>query len=391
MNIQQANECLEQVVKDIRVPKKKYEEAREHYNGVASWLDSGEELKPLDILVFPQGSFAQQTAIRPIEGNDYDVDLVCLLRQGEERLTPAQVKMLVGRRLLDPKGQYRDKVDPAGGGRRCWTIKYAENKNFHLDILPAVPDRERRRDQTGQWNDLAIKATDRMMFNAADPWTYSNPQGFAKWLAKQGQFKLAGNITRGHRELTAEVDPFPNRERINPVQGAIQILKRDRDSKWKTDKDKPISVIITTIVGQVAGDGREGRGIAELLKEICVDGKWQEVVECRQEKWWVQNPVHERENFADKWQEKPRKQEIFMRWMGEMRETMKELLVTSRASNARRTIEAWVTTGVAASICTTYGIRAIGDGGTGGGSGNQSGIHRPYEPKAPTVKSSGSR
>ena len=162
-------------------------------------------------------------------------------------------------------------------------------------------------------------------------------------------------------------------------------------SKWKTDKDKPISVIITTIVGQVAGDGREGRGIAELLKEICVDGKWQEVVECRQEKWWVQNPVHERENFADKWQEKPRKQEIFMRWMGEMRETMKELLVTSRASNARRTIEAWVTTGVAASICTTYGIRAVGDGGTGGGSGNQSGIHRPYEPKAPTVKSSGSR
>lgn len=30
-------------------------------------------------------------------------------------------------------------LDPQNGSRRCWTLKYSNARNFHIDILPAIP------------------------------------------------------------------------------------------------------------------------------------------------------------------------------------------------------------------------------------------------------------
>ena len=121
-------------MKEIRIPEGKYEEARQHYNGIGRWLDRGEsKLQPYEPLILPQGSFAHQTAIRPIADDDYDVDTVCVLRSKTAGLRPMEVKKLVGDELLQHGSPYRDKVDPPGGRKRCWTIKYkGESPGFHL-------------------------------------------------------------------------------------------------------------------------------------------------------------------------------------------------------------------------------------------------------------------
>ena len=99
---------LEEIVKEIRIPEGKYAEARQHYNGIGRWLDRKDsEFQPYNPVILPQGSFAHQTAIRPIAGNDYDVDTVCVLRNQIEGLSPGQTKMLVGRELLREGSPYR--------------------------------------------------------------------------------------------------------------------------------------------------------------------------------------------------------------------------------------------------------------------------------------------
>lgn len=30
-------------------------------------------------------------------------------------------------------------LDPQNGSRRCWTLKYSNARNFHIDILPTIP------------------------------------------------------------------------------------------------------------------------------------------------------------------------------------------------------------------------------------------------------------
>ena len=375
-------DILESVIQEIRVPQGKYEQAREHYNGVAHWLDAeGSILNEYNILVFPQGSFAHQTAIRPINGNDYDVDLVCLLREGYQALIPQRVRSLVGARLQEEGSPYRDKLDPPGGGRRCWKIRYAESENFHLDILPAVPDDMTKRRDT-EW-ELAIRATDTHLMDEQDPWTYSNPQGFAQWFAEQGRFQLPGNILGGHREIRMQADPFPEQKRINALQGAVQILKRDRDTEYGTDSDKPISVIITTLVGRLA----EGSGdILEALQRATDRRSVSKVVQQNNGQWVVQNPWHPGENFADKWNENNRKVQLFHEWMEGVRQRLEEFVIPHRRSNAGKFLGNWISKTRAAELCKKYGI-----GGGAAVIGGNTYAKDNWSPSRPTTKSSGGK
>ena len=352
---------LEEIVREIRIPEGKYQEARQHYNGIGQWLDRRDsKLERHQPVILPQGSFAHQTAIRPIEGDDYDVDTVCVLRSQTAGLSPREVKDLVGKELLQHGSPYRDKVDPPGGGRRCWTIKYkGENPGFHLDVLPAVSaDAER---------DTRMYATDRGPRNAPKwSWTPTNPQGFAKWLADRGRFRLTQHVTNGHN-IRLDVDPFPAYERINPLQGAIQIMKRDRDRRYGTDEHKPISVIIATLAGHVAGEGDE---IEDILTKMA-GREWRNAITSDGERLVVLNPADPKEDFSDKWTEQPEKQRTFLEWLEGLQKIMKELRIEHRRCQAGDTIKEWIGNEPAKRLCKRFDIRisaaATGVAGVGAG------------------------
>ena len=132
---QEINILLEKLVEEISVSDTKYEEAKNSYETVGEWLsDSNSMLAKYEPKIYPQGSFALGTAIKPINGNDYDVDAVCLLQSDTQSITQQKLKDLVGSRLKE-HFTYRKMLDPEEGGRRCWTLKYADSRNFHIDIL----------------------------------------------------------------------------------------------------------------------------------------------------------------------------------------------------------------------------------------------------------------
>ena len=363
---------LEEIVREIRIPEGKYAEARAHYNGIGQWLDRKDsELEPYAPVILPQGSFAHQTAIRPIAGNDYDVDTVCVLRKETERLSPSEVKMLVGRELLREGSPYRHIVDPPGGGRRCWTIKYrGENPGFHLDVLPAVSANEEM--------ETRMHATDRGPREAPHwNWSPTNPQGFAKWLAERGRFRLTRHVTEGHRIL-AQVDPFPDYERINPLQGAIQIMKRDRDRKYGTHEHKPISVIIATLAGHVA---REGDEIEDILTRMA-EREWTSGIHTVGERLVILNPADPEEDFSDKWAEQPEKQRTFLDWLEGLKEIMNELRIDYRRCQAGDTIKEWIGDEPARRLCERFDIRI-------GTTVGVAGIGAVYQPDSKPTSRSG--
>ena len=224
---------LRHLADEIDVPPTRYQEAKDRYNAVGDWLgEEDSELAPFLPAVFPQGSFALGTAIRPIGDEEYDVDAVCLLQRPPADLTQQELKGLVGARLKHPRSRYRDMVSPPDGGRRCWTIRYAEGTKFHLDVLPAIPD---------AYQDLlplavetafaehAVQITDKNMWHLDLPWPKSNPRGYAEWFKSRMRASLQRAKEQLALQIRADVEEIEDFRVRVPLQRVVQILKRHRD------------------------------------------------------------------------------------------------------------------------------------------------------------------
>lgn len=321
---------LRHLTDEIDVSPARYQEAKNHYNAVGDWLGREDsELAPFEPIVFPQGSFALGTAIRPIGDEQYDVDAVCLLRQPPANLTQRQLKEMVGGRLKHRLSRYRDMLSPPEGSRRCWTIQYAEGTKFHLDVLPAIPDTG---DALSELMRLAvppdiaehaIQITDRDTWHLPQPWPKSNPRGYAQWFRSRMAASLALAKHERAIEMRAEVDQIEDFDVRVPLQRLVQLLKRHRDVRYNGDGDKPISIIITTLA---AWAYRGERDLASVVPNIFA--RMRELVKQHSDGWWVPNPVDPRENFADKWREQPRKAELFFEWLRAAEADSRELLTS---------------------------------------------------------------
>lgn len=332
-NRQQVTEILRDLADTLDVPPSKYEEAKEHYQAVGDWLGAEDsELAPFDPQIYAQGSFALGTAVRPLGEDEYDVDAVCLLDLTTSQVTQKQLKEMVGRRLKHPASRYKDMIDPAEGGRRCWTIQYADGSKFHLDVLPCVLDDSRwfvGMNITPAITEHAIRLTDKSTPEYALGWpqgfsdpTRSNPKGYAAWFRNRMQVRLREAKKAYAMEKRAEVEEIEDYQVRTPLQRVIQVLKRHRDVRYNGDADKPISIIITTLAAQAYANEAD---IYDAIVNI-VPGMRNHIGK-RNGVWWVGNPVNPLENFADKWQEHPRKAKLFFEWL-EVLETEYRDIVT---------------------------------------------------------------
>ena len=337
---QQLSQIFEDLANEIAVPPSRYQEAKDRYDAVGAWLDAdGSELAPYKPIIYPQGSFALGTAVRPIGSDEYDVDAVCQLQLFAYQVTQKQLKNLVGDRLKHPQSRYKDMIDPKEGGRRCWTIHYAESTKFHLDVLPAIPDDYRWLLELGvpsEWAESAICITDSKTWDVDPNWPRSNPKGYAAWFKSRMQTRLyeakyahvkalrrdLDEAKYAHKmEIRAAVEEIEDFEVRTPLQELIQILKRHRDMRYNGDDDKPISIIITTLAAQ-AYNNEASIGEAILNVVPCMRSH----IEYRNGVFWVPNPVNPQENFADKWAEKPRKAQLFFQWLNNLEQEYRELL-----------------------------------------------------------------
>jgi hypothetical protein len=291
------SKSLEQFAEDLDISESKYLEAKKRYEAVGEWL--GRDDSPLSIHapeIYPQGSFALGTVIKPITNKDeYDIDLVCFLAKLKKANTSqSALKSMVGDRLK-ANDTYKRLLDPEG--HRCWTLNYANE--FHMDILPAIAD-DVLRAQGGLLLD-AILITDKQKIASGDSeWPKSNPRGYLKWFQSRQE----------------TVDDVPEYKIKTPLQRAIQILKRHRDiycSRKKNDC-KPISIIITTLAASLyKGQDNVYSAIYDILFGI-TDNAIKQV-----DKFYIPNPANPGENFADKWDKNPDLPRAFFEWVNDAR------------------------------------------------------------------------
>jgi len=310
---------LEEIIELLEIPRSYYEKAEDRYHSLADWFHRPESsIKDFNPDVYPQGSFRYGTVIRPLLDNEeYDLDLVCQLELPKTELTQEQFKNLVGNEVKS-YATGNSLKEPAREKPRCWRLEYQDEVNFHMDILPAVPDdQEFKALLIGKgvpraFADEAIAITDikhPRYSTVIGDWPKSNPRGFAAWFEER---MMAAALDR-RRQLVANrtyasVEEVPTYEWKTSLQHAIQILKRHRDIMFRSEPEKkPISMIITTLSSHAYQEERDIddalENIVHRMPRFVQDGKPR-----------VPNPVDPAEDFADKWSKDPELEKNFWVW-----------------------------------------------------------------------------
>ena len=170
--ITELSSLLNNIGEVLDIPESKYIEAKDRYNAVSNWLSADEsELKQYSPEIYPQGSFRLGTVIKPLDREEYDVDLVCFLSNiSSSDIAQSELKKNVGDRLK-VNGTYKKILLPEG--RRCWTLDYANE--FHMDILPSIANFDLR--AKGGYYRHAILITDQEKIREGGfEWLGSNPK-----------------------------------------------------------------------------------------------------------------------------------------------------------------------------------------------------------------------
>ena len=296
------NNLYRMIASNIDISDKMFELAEEEYKKLGKWIDK--ETPEYQISIYPQGSFALGTVVRPISNeDDYDLDLVC---QFEEQygFTAKELKVDVVKPLLVRYKAYKNEIEEK---RRCWHIEYTDIPYFHMDVIPAYAQNP------------SIKITDHDEELNTYEYIGSNPSGYVTWFfercAKQ-RTRLYEQYIKEHREVVAqaEVEDVKRRKIKTPLQRVVQLLKRHRDIMFKDDQsdNKPISIIITTVAASLYS---EEDNIYDAMQNILLNAiKWIEGNR-KEGQYFIENPSYSGENFADKWNIHPERAEAFYSWI----------------------------------------------------------------------------
>ena len=159
---------LKAIADELDIPESHYELAVKRYESIGTWFKrKGSIVAAYIPLIYPQGSFQLGTVTRPIsEKSEYDLDLVSQLNLQKNLISQETLKNLVGHEIKS-YAHAKNMNSPVEEGRRCWTLHYADGVQFHIDVLPAIPDAETFRQflksrgiPPSRWSEYAIAITD---------------------------------------------------------------------------------------------------------------------------------------------------------------------------------------------------------------------------------------
>ncbi len=289
---------LEQQARLLDISRQEQEWAISRYDDLGQFLID-QLVGRADANVYPQGSFRLGTVVKPADGGgDFDIDLVFWRDLARESVTQEELKTTAGE-LLVAYCTDRQLAEPVELGR-CWRLEFFE-QNFHLDVLPVIPDRNHYSD--------GILLSDRDL----RLWLCSNPIGYADWFYDRMEETLVQeHLAALAKSLGRSVEEVPRFMVRTPLQRAVQLFKRSRDEFFSSSPEiKTPSILITTLAGHAYRGQREvDRALLETAQAM------PDHIERRGSQWWVENPAHPGENFADKWNSSPERREAFFEWLG---------------------------------------------------------------------------
>lgn len=295
---------------DLDIPPALRAAATLEYERVGNWLaahaDGNAGWK-----VYPQGSFLLNTVVRPVGQDEYDIDTVCRREIEKSATTQAELKFEVGEALERYVEHHRHLSDGPRGCKernRCWTLGYDPSQHFHLDVLPSIPNPDAV--PTG------VLITDRRLHE----WQRSNPLAYSDWFKHQAEAEfLAKRARLAEAERTAP-QAIPDWQVKTTLHRVVQILKLHRNQYFRDDLDKrPASILVTTLAA-MAYRGEQNLHdsllqTVELMPSFITEGP---TGPC------VPNPVEPRENFADRWRDRPSLARQFFTWLDQFHEDLED-------------------------------------------------------------------
>jgi len=287
--------------------------ARQHYDAVTGWLSrEGSSIRLFAPHIFPQGSQRLGTTTKPLRQSEFDLDAVCLLdiRQTSH---PGGVYQLVWDQIAS-NDVYRPIMQRLP---RCIRLNYSGD--FHLDIVPAVPD--------ANAGGKCILVPD-LQANLAidhpenDRWKVANPEGHSTWF----EGRCVRPVALMEKYAMAKVDPVPETEAIHEkpaLKRGLQLFKRWRDVEFKDRQPlSPPSIILTTLSGHLY----QGEALCtDTLRQIL--GGIAEWIKSGRS-MCLKNPAHDKEDICEKWERNPSSYLAFAASVIGFRDRWERLLVS---------------------------------------------------------------
>ena len=324
-------DALTAIAQQLDLPEGMFEQVKERYGSMSKWLErEGSVVAEFEPRIYAQGSFALGTVVRPLSDRDeFDIDLVCELQRRRTEVSQRTVKTDVG---TEAKGyvvgnNFKKEIKE---WEKCWTLEYSDKGyTFFMDVVPAVPDKmsqqrllnEAKLDPRFADSAIGITDTDHPRYSVlCDDWIRGNPKGYAEWFKSRMQVRLYEmKAAYASKHLVKEAaEEVPDYKVKTPLQQAVQILKRHRDSYFENQNDKRYktsSIILTTLAAHVY---ENQSSLVETLDGII--GRLEVPIRRSFDGLRVENPVDPEENFAEAWQEDRNYAEAFWAWLRQLRD-----------------------------------------------------------------------
>lgn len=276
----QLDALLLEVCEELQLKKTRYDLAVERYGTINRLLeDTGSPFQFLLPRIFPQGSMALGTTCKPVEG-PHDLDFVLQITVPHWRWHPlAGLEALY--KFLRSSETYRGMTSLKN---RVVRLTYADE--FYMDILPAYTDQSS--------GGTCILVPDRKKVSLCP----SNPEGFIEWFRNRCLIRV--------RRVMEKAKPVPSQQRVEekePLQLAVQLLKRWRDLAFDEQCLAPVSVVLTALAGiHYGGEASVSETVSAILAGIV---RSIDIADSNGVRIVIRNPSNVLEDFGERWDENP--------------------------------------------------------------------------------------
>jgi hypothetical protein len=347
------------IISQLDITPTMYQNAETKYTSIAKYLENN----GIEAAMYPQGSFALGTVVRPNTKDpnaEYDLDLICQLRNTRDDFTAAELRRKV-EDILTSSDLYGGKLTIYD---KCFTIKYADvnGVGFSIDIVPAVAENEenkmrlrlKSKNPSLIENAIAIPKHCEKNYN----WITNNPKGYRLWFEnintpfqEISRMQYRQMLFEENRSIYDSVEEIPEELDRSALQRVIQILKYHRDMYYVKLKNgeniKPISAILSTIVARISSSVSANISVFDLLHyvlnefstyaehQILTEESFVEryqgknVIEKKGGKWIIVNPANPEDNLADQWNQDASISKYFFAWAKAVREDLIDSLQMS--------------------------------------------------------------
>ena len=293
----QLEDLLRRIAAALQLTPAQYDLVDQRYEGITRYLDApGSPLADHDPRMFAQGSRALGTTVKPWDRQEFDLDFVMKLRRPQQEFEPIELLMTLYN-WLKANGNYAHMLELK---KRCVRLSYAEE--FHIDILPAVPDLAR--------GGTCILVP--CMANGGDgEWSPSDPEGYVERFNNRAAAAMWAETLAA---MKAQVDPLPELEQLHekpPLKVVVQLVKRHRDVVFNSRMERaPISIVLTTLASELyRGAQSVTDALTDCLAAMCNEVRRTAGVLI------VRNPTNFDEILSERWLDNPKLYAEFERWL----------------------------------------------------------------------------